>query len=471
MEFDFTFILLAFLAVAAITTFLVKHFFKADTWFLISLIKTKKPLPFFEKMAKHEKFIDIFAAVGLILGFGAVAVDYLFWGKLSRGKRIALFIASTTALSFLVVLLDYFFGSIFSNNILIGGFYPVLVLSFGVMGLSGFALFSLALQALDIVSKYLIGVRGCPGVAPLIPGVELPNVPITPPLHAWISLLIILVVHEAMHGIVGKRHGFRLKSAGVLLLGFLPIGAFVEPDEKQVKKAKGEKLLPFLAAGPMANIALMVIAGLVVFGALAVIPPLTNSVFPGVQESIFSGVKVSSVLEDTSFCGSSYGSPAHGVLMEGDSIKAVNGAEVKNISRLFNELQKNRFAEKTFSLERGGEGLEVSMTPNALGQFGFVPGQIRNESFTIPQDYITYALSAGLLVEFFYWLFLLSFLVAVINFLPMHPFDGGRIARVLFAPHLSFLGKSEAERQKIVEKFFLAFVLALFIINALPLFF
>ena len=186
-------------------------------------------------MARHSHILDVFALAGTVLGFGTFAVDYIYGRKLSREKRILLFVLSFTGLSALLVGIDAILGNPFSKNFMIGPAYPLLVASFGLMGFAGFALFSLFLQAIDIVVKYLIGSRGCPGVAPLIPGVEIPRVPVTPPLHAWLSLMIILVVHEAMHGILGRRHGFEIKSTGLILFGILPIGAFVEPNEEDLK--------------------------------------------------------------------------------------------------------------------------------------------------------------------------------------------------------------------------------------------
>ncbi len=421
-------------------------------------------------MAKHKKFLDIFATAGIILGFGAFGVDFLFGKKLEKSKRIMLFVGTTSVLSGFIIAVDSFLGNSLSQNILIGTSFPLLVLSFGLMGLSGFALFSLFLQAADIITKYLIGVRGCPGVAPLIPGVELPGVPITPPLHAWISLLIILVVHEGMHGIVGRRFGFEIKSTGLLLLGFLPIGAFVEPDEKQVEKAKAEKVVPFLAAGPTANMALMFITGIIVFGSIFALPIVTESLYPGLQDNLISGVRVSKVLEETGFCGSTFPSSAYGNFEKEDIILAVNNTPIKNSTELFSELQTNRFDDKTFLLQRGEEQIEMTLSPNELGQFGFVPEQIRNENYEAPESFIYYIFVAAFSIEFIYWLFLLNFLVAIINFLPMHPFDGGRIAKKVFSPYLTFISKNEKEREELVGKIFTYIILLLFVINALPLF-
>ncbi|MCR4368714.1 MAG: site-2 protease family protein [archaeon] len=471
MATDFPVLIIGFLLVSALITFLIKTFTKHDTFFLISLIKSKKPLGFFDKMAKHEKFIDAFTTVGLILGFGAIAVDYLYGRNLPKAKRALLFLASFAGLSLGFLGLDILFDGVFSNNLLVGPYFPALVVSFGLMGLAGFTLFSLFLQALDIVSKYLLGIRSCPGVAPLIPGVEIPGVPISPPLHAWLSLLIILLVHEGMHGIVGRREGFKIKSTGVILFGFLPVGAFVEPDEGEISRAKDEKVLPFLAAGPMANLVVMLITGVVLFGAISVVGPVSDQFFPGVEGQIFSGVAVAGVLEQTTFCGSTYPAPAFGKLEEGDKILAINAVAINNPAGLARALGQNRHDAKTFLLERNSEQVTVTIEPNELGQYGFVPQGVRNEAFELPQSYVLFATIATLIIEFLFWLFLLNFLVAALNFLPMPPFDGGRMAALLFLPYVKFSGKSRKEKQELIAKFFLISILTLLFINALPLFF
>src|SRR3989344_4262319 len=472
MELSLAAIALIFLAICAIVTFLIKKFTKSDTYFLISLIKTQKPLGFFDKMSKHKGFLDTFTTIGLFLGVGAIAMDFVYGRKLKGTKRALLFAGSFLFLAALLVGFDSFIlNKGLSSSVLIGPTFPLLVAVFGFSGLAGFTLFSLFVQAGDIISKYLLGIKGCPGVAPLIPGVQIPGVPITPPLHAWLSLLIILLSHEGMHGIVGRRLGFKIKSTGVLLFGPVPIGAFVEPDEKELKKADDEKTLRFLAAGPMANIFLMGVAGLILLGSLVAVGPLTDHLYPGLQQNLVSGVKVSGVLENTAFCGETYPSSAFGNMQEGDIIKSVNGVEIKNMGDLFAQLQKDRLAQKTFVLERGTEMVTLTLSPNVMGQFGFRPEGIRNENYAVPESFGAYFTVVNTFTDFIYWLFLLNFLVASINFLPMNPFDGGRIGKIVLSPYFNFLKKPKEETQRIIERALLTIILLLLVINALPLFF
>src|SRR3989344_1531434 len=246
MELSLGMIILIFIAVSAAVTFLIKRYLKADTYLLISLIKTQKPLAFFDRMSKHKRFLDIFSAIGLYMGFGAIAMDFVYGRKMGGVKRAALFAGSFLSLSGMLWAVDAFIlNSGLSTSILIGPTFPLLLAVFGISGLAGFTLFSLFLQAADIIAKYFIGVKGCPGVAPLIPGV----------------------------------------------MG-------------------------------------------------------------------------SSVLESTGFCGQEYASSAHGMMLPGDVIKSVGGAEVRNLSDLFAQLQKDRLAGKTFVIDRNSAAVTTTPAPN-----------------------------------------------------------------------------------------------------------
>ncbi len=105
-----------------------------------------------------------------------------------------------------------------------------------------------------------------PPIAPLIPyfpqifGLE----SYFPPLYFTyfiIAITLVAVCHEAAHGIFARLHKFKIHSTGFVFLGPI-LGAFVEPDEKQMAKAKKIPQLSVLAAGTFANVLLFVIFGL-----------------------------------------------------------------------------------------------------------------------------------------------------------------------------------------------------------------
>jgi membrane-associated protease RseP (regulator of RpoE activity) len=94
------------------------------------------------------------------------------------------------------------------------------------------------------------------GVRPLagneilvIPGVN----PFVPLWYGLIALIITLVVHEGGHGVLARANNLRVKSLG-LLVAVVPIGAFVEPDEDDLKAAPRRRRLRVFAAGPAVNL-------------------------------------------------------------------------------------------------------------------------------------------------------------------------------------------------------------------------
>jgi hypothetical protein len=77
-----------------------------------------------------------------------------------------------------------------------------------------------------------------PSVSIVIPGVDVPGSPIYVPfVYGLIALATVLVVHEFSHGMQSVGEKISIKSIGLLLFAIIP-GAFVEPDEDELKAAK-----------------------------------------------------------------------------------------------------------------------------------------------------------------------------------------------------------------------------------------
>ena len=82
-----------------------------------------------------------------------------------------------------------------------------------------------------------------------IPGVN----PIIPVGYGILALVVAIAVHELSHGVMTRLGKMKVLSLGLLFLVF-PIGAFVEPDEKQLKETTRRKRSKVFAAGPASNI-------------------------------------------------------------------------------------------------------------------------------------------------------------------------------------------------------------------------
>ncbi len=81
-----------------------------------------------------------------------------------------------------------------------------------------------------------------------IPGIN----PMLPLVYGVIALVVAMVVHELGHGIQARANGARVDSSG-LLYGVVPLGAFVEPNEKDMKSKPRRAQMDMYTAGISMN--------------------------------------------------------------------------------------------------------------------------------------------------------------------------------------------------------------------------
>jgi len=121
------------------------------------------------------------------------------------------------------------------------------------------------------------------------------------PFWFWIiAITTILIPHEVFHGIIARAEKIKLKSVGLMLLAIFP-GAFVEPEEKQIKKAKTLTKLRIFAAGSFINI---IIGFLIIFLVQSLIwSPNVNGILitsvnetsPAAQSGLEPGMVIESI--------------------------------------------------------------------------------------------------------------------------------------------------------------------------------
>ncbi len=445
---DFTFALIVFLVFSFFLTLFFQKKFKAETYFFISLWHTQKFNNFFNNY-KHPLQL-LLSKIGLIFGFGFLAIDYLFLQKYPRKLRVfSFFFFSLLFAYFLSPLIQPYLTLYKEQSFMISFF----LISFGF---AGFTLSALISNATDIILSFFTNTTACPGIAPVIPGVEIPKVNFTPPLHAWLSLLIILVVHESFHGFVARIFKIPLKSAGVLLLGFLPIGAFVEPDEKALTKNKNS--IYVYSAGPSSNLLLSVLAFAFILLLSSTFLFFYSSTINQVQNESSLGVYILAVDENLTLCGKVYPSPAYGYLQKGDKILKLNNQDINHLNNFY---QFSTQKDLNIQVLRNSEVLSFYLTKNSLNRIGILMEEKTNPLYTYPENYLLYTQSFSFIIDFFYWLAILSFLVAIANFLPIIPFDGGHIIPFLLLP---LFGKRD------YKKILILLLIPIIFINILPLF-
>ena len=108
----------------------------------------------------------------------------------------------------------------------------------------------------------------------VLPGLN----PIIPLWYGIFALAIAIIIHEFSHGILARRAKIKLKSLGVLLC-IVPIGAFVEPDEKDMEKVNRRDRSRIFAVGLTTNIIFgLVCAAMFSWGFMSALEPKEDGV-------------------------------------------------------------------------------------------------------------------------------------------------------------------------------------------------
>lgn len=253
-----------------------------------------------------------------------------------------------------------------------------------------------------------------PAAALLLPGVDIPGSPIFIPIFAGIiALVLLMVVHEFGHGIMARVDGVRIKSIGVILLAILP-GAFVELEEEDVAKAKRSVKLRIYAAGSIFNMALAVIA-------LVIVMVISSLFIPYAFQS--DGLTITSVTP---------GGPSEGVLKDGMIVSSINGYPVNNRTDYTDLiLNKTKPGDKlTYVTSQGTYTITSTGQPNNASIT--YPGT-RSETHLVVKPEVS-RVYGGIIPWFLYnladvgyWVFALNLMVGLFNLLPIKPLDGGII--------------------------------------------
>lgn len=254
-------------------------------------------------------------------------------------------------------------------------------------------------------------------VGVVIPGVKVPGSPVQIPLIiGWIALFIVILVHESCHGFVARAHKIPVKSSGIFFLGPL-MGAFVEPEEKHLRKAADTTQYSVYAAGPFSNILL----------ALACLALITYAFAPGLgamENEV--GVKIVDVMD---------GYPAKDAGVKGNMVvSGLNGQEIKNYEQFRNGLADVR-PNETVTLVADGNEYSFAMAANpqdsSKGYLGVMASSVSEKK--LKNDSMWFLVIHAILQwlgELLAITGLLSFGIGLANLLPLGPVDGGRMFQV-----------------------------------------
>ena len=445
--------ILLVIVVLALTGVSIAYVLKAAGLYGFFILKTDNGINYIDHLSrKYEKPWKAIVDWGFVLSFGLLT-PFIFKNYTSK-KMFAFGIISIILMQILVLpylsvaygLINIpqlssgasayappptssgidWLGVLFTALSVIGGFALFIIseLAFiaGVI-IHGIALFALASATSPTSAAASVSALPGPAGVPVIavaffrPSIIIPLV---------LALALLVTLHEFSHGIIARQNKIKIKSIGTFLFGIIPLGAFVEPVEKDISKLPVKSQDKISIAGISMNFFLTIVFFLLMLLMLyVVLPPLfTNAVY---IEGIVPG------------------SPSQNVLAPGAIVNSWNGHAIKNITDLESAAASDLpHSIVTVSTSNG----TYSLTANATGKIGVYLGE---ES--VPASNSIVSALANFFYEFFGLSFLLNFYVAIFNVLPIPLFDGWRIYKL----------KLGARGMKIVTIVALAILILLFV--------
>lgn len=276
------------------------------------------------------------------------------------------------------------------------------------------------------------------------------------PFWFWIIIIaIILIPHEAFHGIIARSEKIKLKDVGLLLLLLqyisVPVvliyfiytqtfdftlflaslllsfpGAFVEPDEKQIKKSKLITKLRIFSAGSFINIFIGVsllflvqnliwapnVGGILITSVNETSPAAGLGLKPGMVLEDIDGTKMNMNFDEYSFL----------ILM-------IPGSNTENVTKFISHLILLRTLREykpgdivTLKVSGVDYDLELGEHPD-IEEFPYIG--ITSEANTKNVSlFLVFFPLLGMIAS-------LSFLVGIFNILPIYPLDGGLIVKAI----------------------------------------
>ncbi len=426
------------------------------------LLRTQKGLRKIDELSRwHPQLWRTFADLGFVFGFGALSL-LMYRGIPKKTYAAGLFILLASAYLVLPLVLPIAYSVI--SNLPTGGISSrsasgtageltvYLYLGFLLLvGVAGAGILGLVANAGAIVAAVLgfLGGSGTalasatPGASPIIPG---RNIPL---LEGIAALVIILVVHESAHGILARLHKIRLKSAGIVLYGILPVGAFVDPDEESLQNAAPEKQRDVLVAGSASNfLACFASIALLLLFIFGTAPLQDKTVLASVYLNSTPVINASSIIEmnrlpiagpDDILTALSATTQTDLVSMRTSdgrliTMKLDANSSITSLNSVLLSCQQVSCSQ--FSYEKAGANDATAISvlfTNSKGE-PFVPLVTRLGTFVYPNAFKPGWGWLGFIYGTLALSFVLNFLIGSVNLMPIPMFDGHRLFSIA-VPH------------------------------------
>jgi len=231
------------------------------------------------------------------------------------------------------------------------------------------------------------------------------------PFWSWIIIIAsVIIPHEFMHGILARVEKIRVKSMGLALFAIFP-GAFVEPDEKQLKKIGLLAKLRIFAAGGFSNfvvyLLILTLVSDVIWPAFVpggVVLTDVNSTSPAALAGLANGMVISKI--DQTPVKVSYSEYL---------------SKQRYLAKYFEELKPG----DTVTLQTDTQSFSVktaaSPTNTSRAYLGITYEPVVNGNKQVLYD----------LLNLLTWMWILNYTIAIVNLAPIYPLDGGLMVRAL----------------------------------------
>jgi len=326
--------------------------------------------------------------------------------------------------------------------------YLVIFIGFGGMLFIAFSL-------IQNVYKMLTVPTAIPGVGLVLP-FQVKGAFFVPFFYWIISIFILAVVHEGFHGVYSRLWGLKIKSSGLAALAvFIPVlpVAFVEPDERKLKKAGLKEQLSIYSAGPFSNIVL----AMVVLGIFALIAaPVVNAIVE------FNGVEITGLIENPE---NPYPAELAGI-EKGEIITQVNDISITTVENFTSILMDKKPNEEiTVTTNKGTYTMKLGVNPDDVTK-GYMGVQVQQSQKIKDSAKERLWILPKVILWFFgllYWLFVLNLGIGLFNLVPLGPIDGGRMLNAVLQ---KYFPKEQAK--KIFSFVSMMFLLLIFLNLVFP---
>ncbi|MBI4143289.1 site-2 protease family protein [Candidatus Woesearchaeota archaeon] len=244
------------------------------------------------------------------------------------------------------------------------------------------------------------------------------------PFFYWITaIFVIAVVHEFAHGVIARAHNLKVKSSGFAFLGLIvPVipAAFVEPDEKELRKRPHREQLSVFAAGPFSNI---LFAFFFLAVASFIIAPVANAAIEP------NGVKITDYVNEKG----PFPAEKAGIRI-GESIQKVNDVPTPYVGNLSSVLKSKKPNDAvTIKTDKSTYELKLAKNPEneSMAYLGAYLEQNTKINESIKARFGEFLPNALIWVYgLFVILIVLNFGIGLFNLVPIGPLDGGRMLQL-----------------------------------------